>query len=151
MRDLPQYGESKRASELSDALQVAACLPAAVARNVLQKSEVPGALDGDRQFPLLACRTMRLASWQNLAALVKTQFETLDVLVIDYLVIRKDCLLAATSGSTTTWSSISAVSGWSRRTITSGASTEARSLTRSALGRLVRLSVIHTCECFSLC
>ena len=64
---------------------------------------MPGALDGDRQFPLLACRTMGLAAWQYFASLVETHFKTLDVLVIDHLVVGKNWLLAATSSPAPTW------------------------------------------------
>ena len=62
-----------------------------------------GALDRNRQFPLLACRTMGLAARQNLASLIKAHFKTLDVLVIDHFVVGEYWLLAASSSPAATW------------------------------------------------
>jgi hypothetical protein len=90
---------------------------------------------------------MRLATGQDLAALIKAHFQTLDVLVIDHFVVRENRLLPAATATATAGSAItvSSISRWTRRTVTSGASTEARSLNWSALGRLVgRLLSIHS-------
>ena len=122
-------------------------LAALITGDVLQEGEVPGSLDGHGQFALLPCRAMCLAARQNLAPLVQTHLKTLDVLVIDHLVVGEDSLLAPASSTATTTArstGLATISGWARRTITSGACSEARSLLRSALGRLVRLLVIHT-------
>ena len=128
-------------------------LAAAVAWNVLQERKVPGTLDRCCQLALLACRAMCLSAGQNLAALVEAHLETLDILVIDHFVVGKYRLLAstATTGSARARIAISPISRWSRRTVPSGALSEARTLSRSILGRLVRLLVVHTCSCFSLC
>jgi len=105
---------------------------------------MPGAFDRHGQFALLAGRAMGLAARQNLATLIKAHLETLDVLVIGHLVIGKNGLLAPSSTATAAWATgLTSIPRWARRTITSGACSEARSLLRSALGRLVRLLVIH--------
>jgi hypothetical protein len=96
---------------------------------------------------------MRLAAGQDLAALVKAHLQTLDILVIDHLIVREDRLLpaATTTASAGSAITVSSISRRTRRTVTSGASTEARSLSRSALGRLVgRLLSIHSCLPFLL-
>ena len=112
---------------------------------------MPGPLDRGRQLALLACGAMRLAARQNLAPLIKAHLETLDVLVVDNLVIGEDRLLAAAATTASARPAIPAISRRSRRTFPSGALSEARTLCRSALGRLVRLLVVHTCKRFSLC
>jgi hypothetical protein len=126
-------------------------LAAAVAWDVLQERKVPRTLDRCSQLALLACRAMGLAAGQNLATLIKAHLETLDVLVVDNLVIGEDWLLAAAATTASARPAIPAISRRSRRTFPSGALSEARALGRSALGRLVRLLVVHTCKRFSLC
>jgi hypothetical protein len=125
-------------------LTVVRALAAAIARDVLQERKVSGPLDGGRQFPLLACRTMRLAPGKYLPALIETQLETLDVLVIDHFVVREDRLLAPAASTASPRAGFPAISRWSRRTVPSGALSEARTLGWSAPGRLVRLLVVHT-------
>jgi hypothetical protein len=121
-------------------------LAAAIARDVLQERQMAGPLDRDGQLTLFAGGAMGLAAGQYLAALVQTHLETLDVLVIDHLIVGENGLLAPASAATTaTWATaLASITGWARRTITSGACSEARSLRRSVPGRLVRLLVIHT-------
>lgn len=70
-------------------------LSPSIGGDVLQEGEVPGPLDRNRQLALLACRTMRLPAGEDLAPLVQTHLETLDVLVIDHFVVGEDRLLAA--------------------------------------------------------
>ena len=129
-------------------------LPAAIAGDVLQKGKMPGALNRHGQLALLACGAMRLPAGKNLPALVQTALQALDVLVVDHFVVGKNGLLAASTASASASAAsrrIPAVTIWSGRTVTSGARSEARSLTWSALGRLVRLLVVHTVQNFSLC
>lgn len=121
-------------------------LPAAITRDVLQQCEMPRSFDRDRQLPLFARRAMRLAARQNLATLVETHLETLDVLVIDHFIVGEYRLLAPAAATRTTWAGfpIPSIPRWSSRTVPSGALSKARTLRGSILGRLVRLLAIHT-------
>lgn len=89
---------------------------------------------------------MRLAARQNLATLVETHLETLDVLVIDHFIVGEYRLLAPAAATRTTWAGfpIPSIPRWSSRTVPSGALSKARTLRGSILGRLVRLLAIHT-------
>lgn len=106
---------------------------------------MPCPLDGSRQLSLLAGGAMGLAARKDLAPLVKAHLETLDVLVINHLVVGEDRLLATAASAASARARVPSISRWSRRTVPSGALSEARTLSRSALGRLVRLLVVHTC------
>src|SRR3954452_11697080 len=103
-------------------------LATSVARYVLEQGDVTRALDRDGQFPLLASGAMCLASRKNLPALIETHLKTLDVLVIDHFVVGKNGLLAparSATPSTARPTGLATISAWSRRTITSGACSEA--------------------------
>jgi hypothetical protein len=124
-------------------VQLRSRLAAAIAGDVLQEGKVPGPLDRGRQLALLPCGAVSLAARQNLAPLIKAHLETLDVLVIDHLVVGENRLLAPAATTTPARPAFAAISGWSRRTVPSGALSEARTLAWSAPGRLVRLLVVH--------